>query len=84
MSFEKTPEERLPRDDSALIQVQGGSGDIAAWASGSKKFVVPVPVDGTLEVTGECWGWSASDMDKLGSFSDSTTSSQWTGTWLCP
>ncbi len=80
ISLENTPEERLPRDDSAFIQVQEGRGDIASWAAGSKKFVVPVPADGTLEITGECWAWSGNDLDKLGSFSDTTTSSQWTGT----
>ncbi|MGB3904087.1 MAG: hypothetical protein WBB22_04130, partial [Anaerolineae bacterium] len=82
VSFEKTPEERLPRDDSSFIQMQGDQGDIAAWASGSNKFVIPIPADAALDIAGECWGWSGDTLDKLGTFSDSTSANQWTGTRL--
>ncbi len=82
MSFERAPEQRLPRDDSAFIEVLGGRGDIATWASGSKKYAVPIPDDGALDLEGECWGWSGDMLDKLGSFMDTTISSQWDGTRL--
>ena len=82
MSFEKAPEQRLPRDDSAFIQVLGGRGDIAAWASGAKKFAVPIPGDGALDLEGECWAWSGDQLDKLGAFSDTIVSEQWNGARL--
>ena len=82
VSFENTPEERLPGDDSAFIQVTGGQGDIATWASGNKKFLVPIPADGALDIGGECWAWAGEALDRLGTFSDSTNSGQWTGTRL--
>jgi hypothetical protein len=82
VSFENIPEERLPHDDSAFIQVQGGQGNIATWASGNKKLLVPIPADGALDLVGECWAWAGEALDKLGDFSDTTNSSQWTGTRL--
>jgi hypothetical protein len=80
MSFEKAPEQRIPRDDSAFIQVLRGRGDIATWASGSKKYAVPIPADGALDLEGECWAWSGDMLEKLGTFRDTTISSQWNGT----
>lgn len=82
VSFENTPEERLPGNDSAFIQVTGGQGNIAAWASGNRKFLVPIPADGALDMSGECWGWSGEELSKLGAFSHTTNSPQWTGTRL--
>ncbi len=82
LSLEETPEGRIPADDSSFIRVQHGQGDISTWASGSKKFVVPIPSDGVFKVQGECWGWSGDALDKLGTFSDGSVSSQWDGTRL--
>jgi hypothetical protein len=82
VSLENTPDKRLPSDDSAFIQVTAGRGDIAAWASGNRKFLVPIPADGALDLSGECWGWSGDDVINLGGFGDSINSSQWTGTRL--
>jgi len=78
-SFEGTPETRLPADDSAFIRAQGGRGEIAAWAAGNHKFVVPIPRDGALDITGECWGWSGEALDSLGSFRGIYTSDMWDG-----
>ncbi len=82
MSFEKARAQRLPRDDSAFIQVLGGRGDIAAWASGAEKFAVPIPEDGALDLEGECWAWSGDKLDRLGTFSDTTVREQWNGARL--
>jgi hypothetical protein len=78
-SFEGAPETRLPDDDSAFIRAQGGQGEIAAWAAGNHKLVVPIPGDGALDIAGECWGWSGEALDSLGSFGGSLTSDMWDG-----
>ena len=82
VSLENAPEARLPGDDSAFIQVQAGQGNIAAWAATDRRFLVPIPADGSLEITGECWGWARETLRKLGVFSHSTNSGQWTGARL--
>jgi hypothetical protein len=79
VSFEGTPEVRIPGDDSAFIQVKGGQGDIAAWAADSHKFAIPIPADGALDLSGECWGWSGKALDKLGSFSSKFATETWDG-----
>jgi hypothetical protein len=82
VSLEGAPEVRLPADDSAFIGVQSGQGDVAATMSGGRKFVVPIPADGTLDIGGECWGWSGEMLSKLGSLSATTNVKDWTGTRL--
>jgi hypothetical protein len=79
VSFESAPEARLPSDSNAFIKVQAGQGDIAAWASGMNKLVVPIPADGELEISGECWGWSGNKLNKLGSFSSKFATDTWDG-----
>ncbi len=79
VSFEDAPEQRLPLDDSAFIQVQGGRGEIAVWAAGSRKLTVPIPQDGALDMAGECWGWSGQALDNLGPFSREFSSETWDG-----
>lgn len=79
VSFEGAREQRLPLDDSDFIQVQGGQGNIAAWAAGSHKLTVPIPEDGALDIAGECLGWSGQALDKLGTFSGRFSSQTWDG-----
>jgi hypothetical protein len=79
VSFENAPETRVPGDQSQFIGVQGGAGNIANWASGSKKFVIPIPADGALDLSGECWGWSGKTLNKLGTFSGRFQSEAWDG-----
>jgi len=79
VSFEDTPEKRLPQDDSAFIEVRGGQADIAAWAAGSRKLTVPIPGDGSLDIAGQCWGWSGEALDRLGLFSGKFDASAWDG-----
>jgi len=78
VSFEGTPHVRVPAGSSDFIQVTGGKGNIASWASGNKKFVVPIPADDSLEVEGECWGWSGG-LSKFGTFSGQYPRPTWDG-----
>jgi hypothetical protein len=79
VSFEGTPHVRMPADDSKFIQVQAGQGDIATGAAASRSFAVPIPTDGSLDVTGECWGWSGGAPNELGSFTSRYASDTWDG-----
>jgi len=79
VSLESAPERRLPADSNAFIKVQAGKGDIATWASGANGLVVPIPADGDLGISGECWGWSGKELSKLGSFSSNYTADTWNG-----
>lgn len=75
VSFEGTPETRLPVNPNTFIKVQAGKGDIPAKAPSA----VPIPADGALEIGGECWGWSGKALNKLGSFSGKFATETWDG-----
>lgn len=79
VSLENLPEVRFPGDDAQFVRVEGGQGDLAAGPGAGRSFVVPMPSDGSLEMTGECWGWSAEQLSKLGSFSHGYASETWNG-----
>lgn len=78
-SFAGAPEIRVPPNDFTFVQVQGGQGNIADWGSGSRRFVVPLPKDGILDLQGECWGWSGNTLRKLGPFASKFPSETWDG-----
>jgi hypothetical protein len=80
VSLENNPEVRMPRDDSEFVQVSGGRGDLASWPAEGRSFVLPVPGDGSLDLAGECWGWSGDDLRKLGTFSAAYPRETWDGT----
>jgi len=80
VSLEDAPEVRIPDDDSEFVRVQGGRGDIATSAAGSRKFAVPIPGDESLEIAGECWGWSGDQLENLGTFSGGYPRETWDGT----
>ncbi len=80
VSFENAPEVRMPADDSQFVQVSGGQGNIASWAATSRKFVLPIPADDSLEMTGECWGWAGQRLSELGTFSGAYARETWNGT----
>jgi hypothetical protein len=80
VSFENAPEVRMPADDSQFVQVSGGQGNIASWAATSRKFVLPIPADDSLEMTGECWGWMGQRLSNLGTFSGAYARETWDGT----
>jgi hypothetical protein len=76
VSFENLPERRLPDHDGDFISVQGGHGDLAPWPH---MFAVPLPTDGSLDLQGECWGWSGKTLSKLGAFASALPASTWDG-----
>ena len=79
VSFEGAPHVRVPAGTNDFIQVTGGKGNIASWASGNNKLVVPIPGDESLEVEGECWGWSGGKLSKFGTFSGKYPRPTWDG-----
>lgn len=76
VSFENAPEARLPEGDGNFITVQNGHGDLVSWPH---TFAVPFPQDGTLDISGECWGWLGNTLGKLGNFAVSSGSETWNG-----
>jgi hypothetical protein len=83
MSFEGALAARVPGaaagDEQEFIQVAGGRGDISSWASGDKKFVVAIPGDESLEIQGECAGWSGGEWSELGDCSGIYPRESWDG-----
>jgi hypothetical protein len=79
VSFEGAAHVRVPADTKDFIQVTGGKGNIASWASGNKKLVVPIPGDDSLEAEGECWGRSGGKLGKFGTFSGKYSRPTWDG-----
>ncbi len=76
VSFENAPEARLPAQDGDFIAVQDGQGDLSPWPH---TFALPIPQDGTLDLSGECWGWAGEDLGKLGKFTAGLGSETWDG-----
>jgi hypothetical protein len=75
VSVEGAPEVRVPEDDSTFMQVQAGQANIAGW----QKLALPTPADNSLNLEGECWGWSGGALNKLGNFSGNLSSETWDG-----
>jgi hypothetical protein len=79
VSFEGAPHVKIPPGINDFIQVTGGKGDIAYWASGNKKLVVPIPADDSLEVEGYCGGWSGGKWSMFGDFGGKYAKATWDG-----
>jgi hypothetical protein len=80
LSFENTPEVRIPGDDSAFVRVEGEQGNLSDAPASGRIFVLPVPSDRSLDVAGECWGWSGEQLEVLGLCSRSYARDTWDGT----
>jgi hypothetical protein len=76
VSFENAPEARLPAQESGFITVQGGQGDLTSWP---RTFALPIPEDGTLDLSGECWGWAGENLTPLGTYGTSLVREAWDG-----
>jgi hypothetical protein len=76
ISFMNAPEVRLPAHDGDFIQVLAGHGDTSAWA---QSLALPLPSSNVLGISGECWGWSGTNLDKLGVFSNKFPNETWDG-----
>jgi hypothetical protein len=84
-SFEDAPHARVPDGgffDDFVETVIGEQGSIGPWASGERKLVVPIPGDESLEVEGECWGWTGGVLSELGRCSGIYPRQTWDGTRL--
>jgi LysM repeat protein len=79
VSFENAPEIRMPGDDSQFVRVEGERGDLAAGPEAGRSIVLSIPSDGSLEMAGECWGWSGDQLRKLGLFDRSYARDTWNG-----
>jgi hypothetical protein len=80
ISFENTPEVRMPGDDSDFVEVRGGYANIATWEASSRKFALPIPGDDSLEMTGKCLAWAGQELSDLGTFSGVYARETWDGT----
>jgi len=76
VSFENTPEERIPIQDSVFLLFQDGKSH---GPIGAAFFVIPIPKDDSLDLSGVCYGWSGDSFRELGSFSDSFPPGTWNG-----
>jgi hypothetical protein len=79
VSFEGAQHVRVPTAITDFIQVTGGKGNIGAWATGNNKLVVLIPGDESLEVEGECWGWSGGKLGEFGTFTGKYPRATWDG-----
>lgn len=76
VSLQGAPEIRIPEQHQRFL----GSGKGALQTADlKKKYVVPVPSNGLVDISGECWGWAGKNLDKLGSFSHQFASDTWNG-----
>jgi hypothetical protein len=80
VSLENTREVRMPGDDSEFVEVRGGHANMATWQASSRNFTLPIPADGSVEMTGECWGWAGESLSDLGTFSGVYARESWDGT----
>jgi len=82
LSFEGAPHMRVPNasffDD--FVAPVAAAGETGPWDTGSRTLAVPIPGDGSLEVQGECWGWSGNGLSELGECSGIYPRETWDGT----
>lgn len=76
VSFENTPEHRIPFQEDVFFPLQEGKGH-GPFTDGL--FVIPVPKDDSLDLSGVCYGWSGDSFKDLGAFSDSLPPGTWNG-----
>jgi hypothetical protein len=76
VSIENSPEQRIPFQKDVFIPLHNGKSQIP-WSDGS--FVIPVPIDKSLDLSGVCYGWSGNSLIELGSFSNSLPPDTWNG-----
>lgn len=85
VSYEGIPERRVPEDIDAFVPVKGTKASfngqwIGEKAPQSDSPLVPIPKDGTLDVTGKCLAWSGKTLnDKLGNFAGHFGLTDWDG-----
>ncbi|MCJ7514055.1 MAG: LysM domain-containing protein, partial [Anaerolineales bacterium] len=76
VSFENNPEQRIPIQENVFLLLQDGKSH---GPIGAAFFVIPIPKDDSLDLSGVCYGWSGDSFRELGSFSDSFPPGTWNG-----
>jgi hypothetical protein len=81
LSFEGAPHVRVPTGSffNDFVEAAGGAGNIAPWASGNRKLVVPIPGDESLEVEAVCWGWPGGKLTEIGTLTGQYPRQTWDG-----
>jgi len=79
LSIEGAPHIRLPQDSSNFLQIPAGQANISTWDIAKRQFVMPIPPDGSIQIAGECWGWSGGKLNKVGMFEGTFPVETWDG-----
>jgi hypothetical protein len=80
VSFENSPEQRIPYQEGDFLQLQGGKYQTPITQGWSVLyFTIPTPQDGSLDLSGQCLGWAGDTLKELGSFSAALPPDTWNG-----
>lgn len=79
LSFDGSPEFRLPRDDSQFFKALGGQAVISGTSGADNLLSLPSPQNGILNLAGECWGWAGGEPQRLSVFQQQISQSAWVG-----
>ncbi len=75
VSLQGAPEIRIPKESGKFIKIgKGEDADVP-----KQKFVTPIPANGIVNISGECWGWAGKNLDALGTFTHQFASDTWNG-----
>jgi len=75
LSLENSTEQRTPSVGD-FVTLQGGKSQASYYLG---LYSIPLPKDSQLDVSGECWGWSADQLRLLGTFAASFAPETWLG-----
>ena len=73
LSFEGAPHVRVPDAGDGFFN------DFVQPMTSTYKFVVPIPADESLELEGECWGWSGDKAREIDTLSGEFPREEWDG-----
>ncbi|NIN63516.1 MAG: LysM peptidoglycan-binding domain-containing protein [Anaerolineae bacterium] len=83
LSFEGAPHVRVPDAGgnffNDFVQSALWGDNFPLSPSGDGRLVVPIPADESLEVEGECWGWSGGKLSEIGPLSGEYPRQTWDG-----
>ena len=74
LTIEENPPTRTPLSDEKFNTKVWGK-----WYISSDKYVISIPKDQVLNIKGECWGWTGSQLSKMGDFNKNIASDAWDG-----
>jgi LysM repeat protein len=75
VSFENTPEQRVPLLGGDFIQLQGGKSQGPI----NRTFNITIPNHRKIDLSGDCWAWSGSDLSDIGEFKAALALDTWNG-----